>query len=65
MLEGLAETERALINRNIGLVIRMADDTTSERAFARFCAEMGPSLVICDEDPARRDAQWRREALGS
>ncbi|MGD0074361.1 MAG: deoxyribodipyrimidine photo-lyase [Candidatus Binataceae bacterium] len=58
MLEGLAETAQKLAQRKIGFVVRIG----SGRAFARFCAEVSPSLVVYDEDPARRDATWAQEA---
>jgi len=63
MLEGLAETVLALRRRKIGFVARMCSGTNSDREFARFCNEIRPSLVICDEDPVRRDPKWSRETL--
>ena len=42
---------------------RICSGASSDREFARLCAEVRPALVVCDEDPARRDAKWRREAL--
>ena len=63
MFEGLAETAQKLVQRRIGFVARICSGASSEREFARLCAEVRPALVVCDEDPSRRDAQWRREAL--
>ncbi len=63
MLEGLAETERALLSRKIGFLVQMCSGANSDREFARFCREVRPSLVICDEDPARCAPKWKREAL--
>lgn len=63
MLEGLAETEQALLARKIGFVARMCSGANSDHEFARFCREVRPSLVICDEDPARRGPKWQRETL--
>jgi deoxyribodipyrimidine photo-lyase len=61
MIEGLAETAETLARRRCGFVLRICSGSNSSDEFARFCTEMRPSLVICDEDPARRDAQWRQE----
>jgi deoxyribodipyrimidine photo-lyase len=63
MIEGLVETAQKLVQRRIGFVVRVCAGASSGREFARFCAEVRPSLVVCDEDAARRDTQWRREAL--
>ena len=63
MLEGLAETARQVAYRKIGFVARICSGANSDQEFVRFCAEVHPSLVICDEDPARGSARWRREAL--
>ena len=63
MIEGLAETAQKLVQRRIGFVSRICSGASSDREFERFCAEVRPTLVVCDEDPARRDAKWRREAL--
>lgn len=63
MLEGLAETARQVVKRKIGFVARICSGSNSDRDFARFCREVRPSLVICDEDPARRPAKWKRESL--
>ncbi|MGD0075608.1 MAG: deoxyribodipyrimidine photo-lyase [Candidatus Binataceae bacterium] len=63
MIEGLAETAQKLVQRRIGFVARICAGASSDREFARFCAEVRPALVICDEDPARRDAKWTREAV--
>ncbi len=63
MLEGLAETARRLVERRIGFVFRICTGANSNREFGRFCTEVRPSLVVCDEDPTRRYAEWIREAL--
>jgi deoxyribodipyrimidine photo-lyase len=63
MLEGLVETAQKVAQRRIGFVGRICEGASSDREFARFCAEVRPSLVACDEDPARGNAKWRREAL--
>jgi deoxyribodipyrimidine photo-lyase len=63
MIEGLIETAEKLAQRRIGFVVRICSGASSDGEFARFCAEAHPSVVVCDEDPARRDAKWRREAL--
>ena len=63
MIEGLVGTAQKLVQRRIGFVARICAGVSSDQEFACFCAEVLPSLVVCDEDPARRDAQWRREAL--
>ncbi len=60
MLEGLADSTERLERRGTGFVLRICDD--SNAAFASFCAEVKPSLIVADEDPARRERAWRREA---
>ena len=62
MLEGLAETAKNLRARGIGFMLRICEGTDSDTQFVRFCTEAHPSLVISDEDPARRAATWRKEA---
>jgi deoxyribodipyrimidine photo-lyase len=62
MIEGLAQAAHKLVQRRIGFVLRICEARNSQREFARFCAEVRPSLVIADEDPARRDAKWIHEA---
>ena len=63
MIEGLAETAQKLAQRKCGFVLRICDGANSANEFARFCNEVKPSIVVCDEDPARRDATGEREAL--
>ncbi|MBV8358531.1 MAG: deoxyribodipyrimidine photo-lyase, partial [Deltaproteobacteria bacterium] len=63
MLEGLAETAQQIVKRKIGFVARICADASSDQEFVRFCTEVRPSLIVCDEDPARRDPKWKREAL--
>ena len=63
MIEGFVETAQKLAQRRIGFVARICAGASSDPEFARFCAEVRPSLVASDEDPARRDAKWTREAL--
>jgi deoxyribodipyrimidine photo-lyase len=63
MIEGLIQTAHKLALRRCGFVLRIFDVANSADEFARFCAEVKPSLVVCDEDPARRDAKWNQEAL--
>ena len=63
MIEGLAETAQKLAHRKCGFVLRICDGANSADEFARFCTEVKPSIVVCDEDPARRDAIWKQEAL--
>lgn len=62
MLEGLAKTARQLARRRIGFVLRVCADGRTEDEFARLCARLLPALVVADEDPARREGQWAREA---
>jgi len=63
MLQGLEETAQKLARRRIGFVARICAGAGSDPEFARFCAEVRPALAVSDEDPARRDAKWKREAL--
>ena len=63
MIEGLAKVAEKLTQRKIGFTIRICDGASSDEEFARFCVEVSPSLVICDEDPARRDSKWNRESM--
>ncbi|MGA6971833.1 MAG: deoxyribodipyrimidine photo-lyase [Candidatus Binatus sp.] len=63
MIEGLVETARKIERRGCGFVLRICEGADSAEGFARLCTEVRPSLVICDEDPARRDAKWNQEAL--
>lgn len=63
MIEGLAEVAEKLAQRRCGFVLRICDGAGSADEFARFCTEMKPSLVVCDEDPSRRDARWKQEAM--
>ncbi|MGC2275372.1 MAG: hypothetical protein WA571_05110, partial [Candidatus Binatus sp.] len=49
--------------RRCGFVLRACDGANSADEFARFCSEVKPSLVVCDEDPGRRDAKWKRETI--
>ena len=63
MIEGFMETAQKLAPRRIGFVARICAGAGSDPEFARFCAEVRPALVVCDEDPSRRDAKWKREAL--
>src|SRR5208282_3391218 len=62
MIEGLVETAQKLVQRRCGFVLRICDGADSSDEFARFCDEVRPSLVVSDEDPARRDARWKRES---
>jgi deoxyribodipyrimidine photo-lyase len=63
MLQGLTETAPKLAHRKIGFAIRISSGTNSDPEFAQFCAQVCPSLIVCDEDPMRRDSIWKREAL--
>ena len=63
MLQGLAETAQQIVKSKIGFVARICSGANSDREFARFCREVGPSLVIGDEDPARSPRKWKRETL--
>ena len=63
MLEGLAETAEKFAHRRCGFILRICDGANSANEFAGFCNEVIPSLVICDEDPARRNVNWEREAI--
>jgi deoxyribodipyrimidine photo-lyase len=63
MIEGLVETAQKLAQRRTGFVARICAGASSDREFAQFCAEVRPSLVVCDEDPARCGAKWTLEAL--
>jgi deoxyribodipyrimidine photo-lyase len=60
MLAGLADTAERLERRGVGFVLRICDD--SNASFAAFCETIRPSLIIADEDPARREPAWRRES---
>src|SRR5271170_6374916 len=42
MVEALVETARKLAQRRIGFVVRICADASSDREFARFCAEVRP-----------------------
>ena len=44
-------------------MLRICEGAHSADEFARFCTEVKPSIVVCDEDPARRDANWKQAAL--
>jgi deoxyribodipyrimidine photo-lyase len=63
MIEGLVGTAQKIERRGCGFVLRICDSADSAEGFARLCTEVRPSLVICDEDPARRDAKWKQKAL--
>ena len=63
MIEGLAETAQKLAQRKCGFVLRICEGAHSADEFARFCIEVKPSMVVCDEDPARRDPTWKQAAL--
>ena len=54
MLEGLAETGRALARRGIGLVVRVGDPPTVVLAVAQEAA-----LLVCDRGYLRHQRQWR------
>ena len=62
MVEGLGETAQTVLQRRCGFVLRICAGANSADEFARFCTEVNPSLVVCDEDPARRYAKWKQEA---
>ena len=62
MIEGLADTAERLRRRRLGFVLRVCAGADTDREFARFCSEVAPSIVVCDEDPTRRDAKWKTEA---
>jgi deoxyribodipyrimidine photo-lyase len=62
MIEGLADTADRLLKRRIGFVLRVCAGADSDGEFARFCNEVSPSIVVCDEDPARREAKWKLES---
>src|SRR5208282_2405588 len=63
MLEGLAETAEKLAQRRCGFVMRICAGASSADEFAGFCTAVKPSLIVCDEDPSRRAAKCRKEAL--
>jgi deoxyribodipyrimidine photo-lyase len=56
MLEGLAETRRALGKRGIAMVARGGTPAKVVREFATPAA-----LIVCDSGPLRHQRQWRDE----
>lgn len=55
LLEGLRELPEALRRRNVHLVLRCDPETADG-----FCAEVGASLLISDDDPLRQPQETRR-----
>jgi deoxyribodipyrimidine photo-lyase len=55
MLEGLHELPSALQRRNVRMVLRCDPETADQ-----FCAEVGASLLIGDDDPLRQPQESRR-----
>jgi deoxyribodipyrimidine photo-lyase len=55
LAEGLPDLARGLEDRRVGFVLRRYPD----HELARFCAEVGPALVVGDENPLRETERWR------
>jgi deoxyribodipyrimidine photo-lyase len=58
LIEGLAETARAIEQRGAAFIYRAYPD----HDLLRFCAEVKPCLVIGDENPLRAPEVWRQSA---
>ena len=58
MIEGLEETRRRIEKRGAEFVLRSYPD----HDLFRFCAEIKPCLVVCDENPLREPEKWRQRA---
>ena len=59
MPEGLEDTARRLERMRIGFVLRTSGGASPLGALGRLCAEVGPALVVTDENPLRRSNGWR------
>jgi deoxyribodipyrimidine photo-lyase len=62
MLEGLEDTAERLRRMRIGFALRTSGGASPLVAFARFCAEARPALVVTDENPLRGSNRWRAAA---
>ena len=60
MLEGLAETQRQLVRRRIGMVVRKGDPATVVGPLAARSA-----LLVCDVGYTRHQCAWRRSVSQS
>lgn len=58
LVEGLVETINAVEKRGAAFVFR----PYPEHDLIRFCDEIGPSLVVGDENPLRAPEAWRQNA---
>jgi deoxyribodipyrimidine photo-lyase len=58
LIEGLAETKRRVEERGAAFVFRPFPD----HDLVKFCNEVGPGLVIGDENPMREPEGWRQSA---
>ncbi len=58
LIEGLAETIKRIERRGAAFVFR----TFPRHDLLRFCDEMKPCLVVCDENPLRAPESWRQSA---
>jgi deoxyribodipyrimidine photo-lyase len=58
LVEGLADTIDAVERRGAAFVFR----PYPEHDLIRFCDEIGPSLVVGDENPLRSPEAWRQKA---
>lgn len=58
LAEGLPDLARRLKARRVGFVLRRYPDHGLEA----FCAEVGPALVVGDENPMREPERWRQVA---
>jgi deoxyribodipyrimidine photo-lyase len=58
LAEGIPDIAESLRKRNVGFVLRRFP----ESSLLRFCEEVNPGLVVCDENPMREPEAWRRKA---
>lgn len=56
--QGIADTADRCERRNIGFVLRRFPD----HSLVKFCDEVGPALVVGDENPLRETKAWREKA---
>jgi deoxyribodipyrimidine photo-lyase len=59
LLDGLAETARAVAARGAAFAFRPYPD----HSLVRFCDEVSPALVVGDENPLREPEGWRQSAV--
>ncbi|MEP7274232.1 MAG: deoxyribodipyrimidine photo-lyase, partial [Acidobacteriota bacterium] len=58
LVDGIEENRRRIEERGCAFVFRPHPD----HDLIRFCKEVKPALVICDENPMREPEGWRRSA---